>query len=276
MNSPSDDTHRTPETIPPAAEPTRLGNLTRREFIAIAATAAAGAVLAACAPASPAAPAPAPSVATTPGAPAVLKGTTLNMLQWSHFVPEGDKYFDARAAEWGQKNGVDVKIEHINANDIPARLAASVQAKAGPDIIQYLFNWAWLYPDALVDVSDIADKLGSQLGGWYKDIESYCKPGGGWKAVPFSFYGQVLNYRGDWFKENNIALPKTMNDLITMSKALKAVNHPFGQALGHSFTDPRVFWYPWLWSFGGKEVMEDGKTVALDSPETLEAVSKAV
>ena len=94
--------------------------------------------------------------------------------------------------------------------------------------------------DALVDVSDIADKLGSQFGGWYKDIESYCKPGGAWKAIPFSFYGQVLNYRGDWFKEANIALPKTMDDLIEMARALNKAGHPFGQALGHSFTDPRV------------------------------------
>jgi multiple sugar transport system substrate-binding protein len=276
MNTVTDEPMSTHESNHAVSDSNRVSNLTRREFIKIAATTTAAAVLAACAPAVAPAPAQAPSTATTPGAPAVLKGTSLNMLQWSHFVPEGDKYFDAKAAEWGQKNNVDIKIEHINANDIPARLAASVQAKSGPDIIQYLFNWAWLFPEALVDVSDIADKLGSQMGGWYKDIESYCKPGGAWKAVPFSFYGQVINYRGDWFKENNITLPKTMDDLIGMAKKLKDLNHPFGQALGHSFSDPRVFWYPWLWSYGAKEVMEDGKTIALDSPETLEAVTKSV
>ncbi len=273
MNSTTtDDKLSMSDTTPRALDSQRTGSITRREFIKIAATATVGAVLAACAPSAPAAPAQAPTV----GAPAVIKGTTLNMLQWSHFVPEGDKYFDSAAADWGKKNNVTVTVEHINANDIPARLAAAVQAKSGPDIIQYLFNWAWLYPDALVDVSDIANKLGSQLGGWYDDIASYSKPGGTWKAVPFSFYGQVLCYRGDWFKESNVALPKTMDDLITMSQTLKQINHPFGQALGHSFTDPRVFWYPWLWSYGGKEVMEDGKTIALDSPETLEAVNKAV
>ncbi len=252
--------------------PAESQKLTRRQFIKTGA-AATLALAAACGPGNT----PAPATGTTAsGTPAVQRGTSLSMLQWSHFVPEGDAFFDKWAADWGKKNNVEVKVEHINANDIPARLAGHVQAKAGPDIVQYLFNWPWLYPDALLDVSDIADKLGQQLGGWYKDIESYCKPGGGWKAVPFSFYGQVLNYRGDWFKESNIALPKTMDDLIEMAKALNKAGHPFGQALGHSFTDPRVFWYPWLWSFGGKEVMEDGKTIALDSPETLEAVTKAV
>ena len=261
-----DDKNHTP------AIPTGAGFVSRRDFLRFAAMTSAGLVLAACAPSAPA---PAPAGAST-SAPAAPRGTSLSMLQWSHFVPEGDQYFDKWAAEWGKKNNVEVKIEHINANDIPARLAAHVQSKAGPDIIQYLFNWAWLYPDAMVDVSDVADKLGKDLGGWYKDIESYARPGGVWKAIPFSFYGQVINYRADWFKEANIAIPKTMDDVIDMAKKLKAAGHPFGQALGHSFSDPRVWWYPWLWSFGGKEVLEDGKTVALDSPETLEAVTKAV
>jgi multiple sugar transport system substrate-binding protein len=236
-------------------DPAPAGFVTRREFLRLAAITSAGLVLT---------------------APAVAQTTILNMLQWSHFVPEGDQYFDKWAADWGAKNKVQVKVEHINANDIPARLAAHVQAKAGPDIIQYLFNWAWLYPDALVDVSDVADQLGKDLGGWYKDIETYCKPGSAWKAIPFSFYGQSLTYREDWFKENNWSLPKTFDDLITLAKDMKAKGHPFGQALGHSFTDPRVFWYPWLWSYGGREVLEDGKTIAINSPETLEAVNKAV
>ncbi len=253
----------------------RNKSVTRREFLKIAAAASAGAILAACAPAAPAPSAPGGQGAPA-GAPTVLRGTTLNMLQWSHFVPEADKQFDQWAADWGKQNNVDVKVEHINANDIPARLAAAVQAKSGPDIIQYLFNWAWLYPDALVDVSDVADNLSKAYGGWYNDIASYSKPGGTWKAIPYSFYGQVLCYRGDWFKEANLAVPKTMDELITMATSLQKAGHPFGQALGHSFTDPRVFWYPWLWSYGGKEVMEDGKTIALDTPETLEAVTKAV
>ena len=247
-------------------------SLSRRDFLTLAATTSAGLALAACAPAAT----PVPAGTAAPTVPAVAKTTTLNMLQWSHFVPEGDAYFDKWAAEWGKKNNVDVKIEHINANDIPARLAAAVQAKSGPDIVQYLFNWAWLYPDALLDVSDVADALGKKYGGWFKDIQTYCQPGGVWKAVPFSFYGQSLTYREDWFKAANWSLPKTFDDLITLAGEMKKAGHPFGQALGHSFTDPRVFWYPWLWSYGGKEVLEDGKTIALDSPETLEAVNRAV
>ncbi len=46
--------------------------------------------------------------------------------------------------------------------------------------------------------------------------------------------------------------------------------------LGHTFGDAPGFWYPYLWSWGGKEVEADGKTVALNSKETIESVKFAV
>ena len=53
-------------------------------------------------------------------------------------------------------------------------------------------------------------------------------------------------------------------------KKLKAKGRPIGQTLGHTFGDAPGFWYPYLWSWGGKEVEADGKTVALNSKETVE------
>jgi len=42
------------------------------------------------------------------------------------------------------------------------------------------------------------------------------------------------------------------------------------------FGDGPAFWYPYLWSWGGKEVEADGKTVVLNSPGTIESVKFAV
>src|SRR5205814_10095419 len=44
----------------------------------------------------------------------------------------------------------------------------------------------------------------------------------------------------------------------------------------HTFGDAPSFWYPFLWSFGGREIADDKKTVALDSKETVESVKFAV
>src|SRR3546814_13380602 len=43
---------------------------------------------------------------------------TLKILQWSHFVPSYDKWFDQFAQAWGEKNGVKVVIDHISISDL--------------------------------------------------------------------------------------------------------------------------------------------------------------
>src|SRR5437879_5216925 len=53
-----------------------------------------------------------------------LKGD-LNILQWVHFVPAYDDWFDhTYIKQWGQKNDVQVNVDHINNTQIPARAAA--------------------------------------------------------------------------------------------------------------------------------------------------------
>jgi len=67
-----------------------------------------------------------------------------------------------------------------------------------------------------------------------------------------------------------------LDTLHAAAKTLKTKGRPLGQTLGHTFGDAPGFWYPYLWSWGGKEVEADGKTVALDSKETVESVKFAV
>ena len=91
-------------------------------------------------------------------APAQIKGTTLRILQWSHFIPAYDAWYDKFAKEWGDKNGVKVRVDHIPHLEIPARMAAEFAAGAGHDII---YNGSSiltrLYYKNLVDLSDVAD-----------------------------------------------------------------------------------------------------------------------
>jgi multiple sugar transport system substrate-binding protein len=59
-------------------------------------------------------------------------------------------------------------------------------------------------------------------------------------------------------------------------KKLKAAKgRRLGQTAGHTFGDAPAWWYPSLWSWGGKEVEADGKTVVLNSQETIESVKLA-
>jgi len=44
---------------------------------------------------------------------ALAQTKTLKILQWSHFIPEYDKWIDAFAKDWGKKNGITVTVDHI-------------------------------------------------------------------------------------------------------------------------------------------------------------------
>src|SRR4051812_38934164 len=64
---------------------------------------------------------------------------TLKIAQWSHFVPEYDKWFDTVfCKQWGDKNNTDVIVDHINVNELPARAASEVAAKKGHDLFGFL------------------------------------------------------------------------------------------------------------------------------------------
>ncbi len=206
-------------------------------------------------------------------APAILKGTKLHLLQLSSFVPPTDDEIRRQAAEWGKQTGVQVTIETINANDLQARIAAAIETGTGPDIMQMLHNWPHLYAKGCIDIDDVAEKVEKMYGGFYRQIQEVCFVEDHYKAMPYAIAGTAMVHREDWFQEVGVEkFPETWEEYRKVGKLLKDRSRPFGQTFGHTFGDAPTFAYPYLWSFGGKPVEEDGKTIALDSPETLEAV----
>ena len=231
--------------------------VSRRRFLAISAGAAASGV---------------EGIVAARRAPAYAQGTRLHLLQWSHFIPAADTLFEAQATEFGKQAGVEVKIERINQNDLQARATASIQSGAGPDIIILANNHAHLYEASLVDVSDVAEEIGSKQGGWYDYAKVNCVAGGRWIGVPQFIISWAITYREDWFKEAGFEYPKTWDDFRKVGRALKAKGRPFGQAFGHSINDPNNWCYPLVWMWGGMEVRADGRGVVLNSKNTLDAV----
>jgi multiple sugar transport system substrate-binding protein len=209
-------------------------------------------------------------------APAATKEVELHVLGWAGFVKEGDNEFDRQVQEWAKANRVKVKIERVGSGDIQTRMAAAVMTKAGPDVVHYQQNWAWLYGDSLADVGAVAEVANKEYGGFYPDMAGNCKVRGVWRAVPYALCIEAFNYRPDWFQQAGAKVPVTWDDFIEEGKKMKKFGKPFGHPLGHSESDPHRLWYSWLWAHGGKEVQEDGKTVAINSPQTLEAVKRAM
>ena len=105
--------------------------------------------------------------------------------------------------------------------------------------------------------------IGKREGGLYKYCRSICSDGKIFMSMPWAVIGAMIAYRKSWFERGRRrpASPKTWEEYREVGKKLKAKGHPIGQTLGHTFGDAPTFTYPYLWSWGGKEVEQDGKTV---------------
>jgi len=209
-------------------------------------------------------------------APAFAQATTVHWLRWNDFVPASDQLLRKEiAAECQKALGVKLNIETINGNDIQARITSAVQSGSGPDIICALNNWPQLYGASVSDVSDVAEELGKAQGGFYETSKAVANDGKKWIAVPWCIVGLQIAYRKSWFAEvgyDGGKFPQTWEEYREAGKKLKAKGRPLGQTLGHTFGDAPAFIYPYLWSWGGKEVEADGKTVVLDSKATVDSV----
>src|SRR6266705_3365566 len=212
-------------------------------------------------------------------APAYAQGTTVHWVRWSDFVPASDQVLKGKITQECQKAlGIKLNLETINANDIQARVTSSIQSGVGPDIVMAIGNWPQLYGDSLADASDVAEEIGKEQGGYYEISRQVATFGSKWIGVPWCIGGGLVAYRKSWLAEVGYdgKFPETWDEYRTAGKKLKAAGRPYGQTAGHTFGDAPGWWYPYLWSWGGKEVEADGKTVVLNSKETIESVKFAV
>ncbi|HKS64682.1 MAG TPA: extracellular solute-binding protein, partial [Xanthobacteraceae bacterium] len=207
-------------------------------------------------------------------APAFAQTTTLHWLRLGDFVPASDTLLRRELLPEAEKAlGLKITLETINGNDLQARIASSIQSGSGADLIHAMHNWPQLYAESLADVSDVAEEIAKEQGGFYDIFPAIAKGEKGWLGVPWAALGILLCYRKSWFDEIGLSkFPDTWEGYRAAGKLLKAKGRPIGQTLGHAYNDAPAFTYPYLWAFGGKELEADGKTVALNSKETLESV----
>jgi multiple sugar transport system substrate-binding protein len=201
---------------------------------------------------------------------------TLKIIQWSHFVPVYDKWFDGFASDWGEKNGVAVTVDHIPHLEMPARAAAEVSAQSGHDLFCFTGSGGpHLYIKQLLDLSPLIAEMEKTHGKVLpigRQI-AYDPDSGTWPAFP-DWYGVFPGlYRKDLWDEIGM-VPDTWEDILKGGAKLKAKGNPVGIGLGHS-EDPNLTWRGLMWSYGATEVDESGKQVTINSKQTLEAVKLA-
>ncbi len=200
------------------------------------------------------------------------KDAKLRVLRWSRFVQGDIDAYMVNVKKFTDKTGIPVRVDNEGWEDVRPKAAVAANTGAGPDIILSTNDDANLYPEKLLDVTDLGDYLGKKYGGWYTAGEQFNRPDGKkWIAIPLGAAGSMMVYRESVLKSAGFdSFPKDTDGFLKMFKAVKEKGVPGGMALGNATGDG--LWCNWLvWAFGGALVDKSNKVV-IDSPETMKAL----
>src|SRR5262249_50824276 len=164
-------------------------------------------------------------------------------------------------------SGVNVRIDHIQSVQMPGKLAAELQTRAGHDIVSLETHYPWLFAPGLADVSDICQDLARKHGEWYSFAKEHAYVKNQWLGVPYLFISFPGSHRIDLFETVGEKAPDTWDDLLRAGPKLKKLGHAGGVGISQT-TDAVSTLYSIMWCYGAKDVAEDGKTVALNSKAT--------
>jgi len=198
----------------------------------------------------------------------------LRILQWVHFVPAYDEWFNKKyAKEWGDRNNTDVTVDNIGIAGINARAAAEVSAQKGHDL--FLFNWPPpTFEEQTVDLKDVYQEVERKFG---KPIDLGIKSTYNPKTKKYfafspSFTPDPVNYRQDLFAQVGMPDgPRTWDDVrVKGAEIKKKFGNPVGVGLANEIDTGmamRTIMYAW-----GSSVQDDNHNLVLNSKQTLDAI----
>ena len=200
------------------------------------------------------------------------KPKTLKIMQWAHYVPGYDKWFnETYVKEWGAKNDTVVTVDNISIAALNARATAETSVQKGHD----LFLFMWPRPDLehqVIDHKEIYDECIKTLG---KPIDlairsSYNPKTKKYYGFSDSFVPGPVHYRKDLWDSVGM-YPDTWDDVrVGGAKIKKKHNVSMGIGLA-SEIDSNMALRAIMYSFGSSVQDEEGNVV-LNSKETLEAI----
>jgi multiple sugar transport system substrate-binding protein len=236
--------------------------LSRRDFIKTTAAGALGAGLST-------------SILVPSRSHAASARKTLKILQWVHFVPAFDKWFNGKyVKEWGEKNNIEVTVDNIGLAGLSARAAAEVSAQRGHDL--FLFLWPPpFYEDQVMDMKDVYAECEKKYG---KPIDLAIKSTYNPKTKKYfgfspSFTPDPINWRKDLWDDVGVA-PDSWDKILDGGRKIKQKhNIPVGLGLAQEL-DTAMAMRTIMYSFGAGEQDANGN-LTLNSKNTVEAVKFA-
>lgn len=199
-----------------------------------------------------------------------LKGK-LSILQWRHFVPRYNAWFDGTWAKtWGEQNDVQVNVDHVDYTRLPELAAAEAAEQRGHDIVGFLAP-PTRYEDQVIDHAAIVDEIERRVGP-YGDLgrrstynprtRKYFGVSDGYVPAPVIWRHDVWNSIGE--------SPATWDHVAAAAPRLKALGHPIGIGQANE-PDSNVALLSFMMCFGSF-IQDESNTLAIGSKSTVEAV----
>jgi multiple sugar transport system substrate-binding protein len=199
-----------------------------------------------------------------------LKGD-LNIIQWIHFVPDYDTWFDKTwITQWGQKNDVQVHVDHIANTQLPARAAAEVAAQSGHDIFGFLSPPA-AYEDQVINHAPIVQEIQRKVGkmGDLAVKSTYNPKTKKYFGVSDNYVPDPVVWRHDLW--NGVGeTPSTWDHVRKAAPKLKAAGHPIGIGQSNEL-DSNMALMAFMMCFGSF-IQNETNQLTINNKKTVEAV----
>lgn len=200
---------------------------------------------------------------------------TLKILQWNHFVPAFDEWFNkVFVKQWGEKNNTDVLVTNIAMTSIESRAAAEIAKKQGHDLCMFLSPPA-SFEDHVVDTRDVYAECQRKYG---KPLDiatrsTYNPITKKYFGFSDSFVPDPVNYRADLWDEAGV-VPSTWDAIREGGRKIRQKHGiPVGIGMSNEL-DSSMALRSILAAFGASEQTAEGRP-SLKSPQTLDALKYA-
>src|SRR6201746_916754 len=90
------------------------------------------------------------------------KDAKLRVLRWKRFVQGDEDVWLANTKKFTELSGVEIRVDSEGWEDVRPKAAVAANVGSGPDIICGTFEDSHLYPEKLVDLTDLANYLGDK------------------------------------------------------------------------------------------------------------------
>jgi multiple sugar transport system substrate-binding protein len=191
------------------------------------------------------------------------------------FNQAADQYIGEMVKRFAATKHIDAEYVVVPATVLNDRLAAAFQGGAPPDAFMQVSQRAQFYigNGLVVPLDDVLADIRKVDGGIVENQLAAGRSGNTIQALPLEVDVDPMFVRKDLLDEIGKPVPRSWDELREDAKLIQA-KHPqiagFGMTVSNS-NDAEGQIRNLVWSFGGKVMAEDGRTVVFDSPETRAA-----